>query len=91
VQDHCLKCHLPNGNIFYLSAIPGFIILVGLYVAVHCRTHPRLASIGEASSIVAGKNAALMGSPRLDDASASDVAVSKLDDRHDQVQVQVRQ
>jgi hypothetical protein len=93
VQDHCLKCHLPNANIFYLSAIPGFIILVGLYVAVHCRAHSRAASVAESSN-VAGKNAALIGSPRLDDTSSSMPSsvglVSKLDDRHDQVQVQVR-
>lgn len=98
VQDHCLKCHLPNANIFYLSAIPGFLVLVGLYVAVHCRSHPRVVTAAEISIVggknvaLGGKNVALMGSPRSDDNSSNAPAgsISKLDDRHDQVQVQVQ-
>ncbi len=91
VQDHCLKCHLPNDNIVYLTAIPGFLIILGLFLAVHCRS-TRNAN-GVALDPAFPPKGGVVSSGKTDDLASSPTltcgASSKLDDRHDLVQVQV--
>lgn len=92
VQDHCLKCHLPNDNIVYLTAIPGFLIILGLFLAVHCRSTRNANGVAldpafppKGGVVSSGKTDDLASSPTLTCGTSS-----KLDDRHDLVQVQVQ-